>query len=102
MSDAGHKAGGHHGQLIGKLVLLTLAMFGFGYLLIPLYDIFCEITGLGGRTNTEAVTPVMAGPDLDRTVTVEFLASVNASAPWEFRPTVSRMEVHPGTPYRTD
>ncbi|MGB5544148.1 MAG: cytochrome c oxidase assembly protein, partial [Gammaproteobacteria bacterium] len=39
--------------------------------------------------------------DLDRLVTIEFIASVNEDAPWEFKPTVSRMQVHPGQMYRT-
>ena len=37
-----------------RIALVAVAMFGFGYLLVPLYDVFCEITGLGGRTNTTA------------------------------------------------
>jgi cytochrome c oxidase assembly protein subunit 11 len=86
--------------LVGKLLLMTLAMFGFGYLLVPIYDVFCEITGLGGRTGGQ-VTAAQLEPDLDRLVTIEFIASVNQGAPWEFRPTVSRMQVHPGQMYQT-
>ncbi|MEX2352598.1 MAG: cytochrome c oxidase assembly protein, partial [Gammaproteobacteria bacterium] len=33
-----------------KLTLLSVVMFGFGYALVPLYDVFCEITGLNGKT----------------------------------------------------
>lgn len=86
--------------LVAKLVLLTIGMFGFGYLLVPIYDVFCEITGLGGRTGDQATAAPLA-PDLDRLVTIEFVASVNQGAPWEFRPTVSRMQVHPGQMYQT-
>lgn len=89
-----------HGLLVGKLLALAVAMFGFGYLLVPIYDVFCEITGLGGRTGDRA-TAVEMTPDLDRIVTVEFVASVNQGAPWEFRPSVSRMEIHPGEMYQT-
>ena len=89
-----------HGALVGKLLLLTIGMFGFGYLLVPIYDVFCEITGLGGRTGDKAAAVAME-PDLDRLVTIEFVASVNQGAPWDFRPTVSRMQVHPGQMYRT-
>jgi cytochrome c oxidase assembly protein subunit 11 len=89
-----------HGLLVGKLLLLAVGMFGFGYLLVPIYDVFCEITGLGGRTGDQA-TVVQMEPDLDRTVTVEFVASVNQGAPWDFRPSVSRMEIHPGEMYQT-
>jgi len=87
--------------LVGKLLLLTLAMFGFGFLMVPLYDVFCEITGFGGRTNAEAAYAVPAQAATDRIVEVEFVASVNASDPWLFQPAVPRMKVHPGELNRT-
>ncbi|MCC5795094.1 MAG: cytochrome c oxidase assembly protein [Chromatiales bacterium] len=93
-----------HAGLIVRLAAMAVAMFGFGYLLVPLYDIFCEITGIGGRVNDEPAslaqlsgTPV----DPDRRITVEFVASVNQQAPWEFRPNVVTMEVVPGELYNT-
>ena len=94
-----HERKPNHGALVGKLVLLIVGMFGFGYLLVPMYDVFCEITGLNGKTGDQAAAVAME-PDLDRLVTVEFIASVNQGAPWEFRPSVSRMEVHPGQDVR--
>lgn len=88
--------------LVGKLLLLTIGMFAFGYALVPLYDVFCEVTGIGDRTGgATASTAVPTGPDLDRVVDIEFVASVNQQAPWEFRPAVSRMQVHPGQMYQT-
>lgn len=88
-------------RLVPKLVLATVAMFGFGYLLVPLYDIICDITGLNGKTRSEAVAMDERGNSVDtsRTITVEFVASLNTGAPWEFRPAVTRMEVHPGEFY---
>ena len=81
-----------------RLAALALAMFGFGFLLVPLYYVLCDITGIGGRTS-EAVaaqpTEVAAG----RRVMVEFAASVNEYAPWEFRPEVTTLEVEPGRLY---
>ena len=71
-------------------------MFFFGFALVPLYEVFCEITGLGGRTNATAVAAVEENPDRARTVRVEFLAAVAPTAPWEFRPSVSSVQVHPG------
>jgi len=84
-----------------KLVALTAAMFGFGFLLVPIYDVFCDITGLGGRTSNEAAVGVVQAPDFSRSVRVEFVASVNANGPWEFRPEVTSMTVHPGQMYTT-
>ncbi len=73
-------------------------MFGFGYLLVPLYNILCEITGLNGKTSSEA-SVVTEAPDLNRLVDIEFMASVNSYGAWEFEPVVTRMSVHPGKLY---
>ena len=83
-----------------KLVALCAGMFCFGFALVPLYDVFCAITGLGGRTSSEA-QQVTENVDLDRTIRVEFVGALAAGAPWEFRPTVSHMVVHPGQLYET-
>jgi len=92
--------GGGTRTLVLKLVALTVAMFGFGFLLVPLYEVFCDITGLGGRTSNEAAQVTVA-PDTSRTVRVEFVASVHAGGRWEFRPEVTSMTVHPGQMYTT-
>lgn len=86
----------------GMLTLLAVAMFGFGYLLVPLYDKFCEITGIGGRTG-DAVTVEALGTEVDssRLVTVHFDATVNSALPWRFEPTERMMDVHPGKLYET-
>ena len=84
--------------LMGRLILLAVAMFGFGYLLVPLYDVFCEITGFGGRTNTTAEVAAER-PDYSRTIRVEFVTTVNEYAPWEFSAERDSMEVTPGKMY---
>ena len=84
--------------LVGQLLILTVAMFGFGFLLVPLYDVFCEITGFGGRTNETAVT-VAEAPDLSREIRVEFMTTVNSYAQFEFAAEVDSMTVHPGKMY---
>ena len=84
--------------LTGRLLVLVVAMFGFGFLLVPLYDVFCEITGFGGRTNTTAAV-VTEAPDASRTVRVEFVTTVNEYAPWEFGADLPSMDVHPGRLY---
>lgn len=73
-------------------------MFGFGFLLVPLYYLVCEITGIGGRTS-DAVAAAPVATDSSRRVTVEFVAMVNESAPWEFRPRTTSIEVEPGRFY---
>ena len=74
-------------------------MFGFGFALVPLYSLICDITGLNGRYEAVQAAPVSTKVDESRLVTVEFLATVNAGMPWDFRPEVSSMQVHPGQIY---
>jgi cytochrome c oxidase assembly protein subunit 11 len=86
------------GALAGRLLLCAVGMFAFGYALVPLYDVFCEITGFGGRTNTAPVVVAEAADD-NRSVRLEFVTTVNEYAPWEFRSAVTDMTVHPGGLY---
>jgi len=88
----------NHRSLTGQLLILTVAMFGFGFLLVPLYDVFCEITGFGGRTNAEAVV-VKEAPDMTREIRVEFMTTVNAYAQFEFEADADSMLVNPGKMY---
>ncbi|MFZ1625630.1 MAG: cytochrome c oxidase assembly protein [Gammaproteobacteria bacterium] len=96
-------ASGHSNQsLVMRLVIMAVCMFGFGFLMVPMYSVLCKITGIGGRTNdTVAVIPAGIQVDPNRVVTVEFVAVRNEQAPWEFRPTVSSIEIHPGKLYDT-
>ena len=85
-------------QMLGKLLVIAVVMFGFGYALIPLYKRICELTG-SNVLSTQESSGAVAAPkntqvDLTRFVTVEFDA--NARGPWRFRPTLSSVRVHPG------
>lgn len=84
--------------LTGRLLLLAVGMFGFGFLLVPLYDAFCEVTGFGGRTNESPAT-MEASAETNRTIKLEFVTTVNEYAPWEFHSAVPGMSVHPGGLY---
>ncbi len=86
-------------QLARKLVLIVIAMFGFGYALVPIYDVFCDITGLNGKTAAEAVSEVNYEIDLNRDITIEFVTSLNESAPMVFRTETRKIKVHPGQYY---
>jgi cytochrome c oxidase assembly protein subunit 11 len=81
-----------------KLAGLGVAMFVFGFALVPLYDVFCVVTGLGGKT-ANAAAVVVERPDPSRSVRVEFLGSVARGSPWQFEPDVSHVDVHPGQLY---
>lgn len=88
-----------NGALATRLLLFAAGMFAFGFLALPpLYDVFCDITGFGGRTNSAAVAAAEA-PDETRSVRIEFMTTVNSSAPWDFVPDADSMEVQPGRMY---
>lgn len=88
-------------KMVGKLGVIVLGMFAFGYALVPIYKAICEITGInvlalseqqfpGAKPKLPANTQV----DLTRTITVEFDA--NARGPWHFKPAQNTLQVHPG------
>jgi len=84
-------------RLIARLGLVVVGMFGFGFALVPLYDVFCDITGINGKGNGNAVEKSATMPaDLERWVTVEFMAHVQGNLAWEFRPETKKIKVHPG------
>jgi cytochrome c oxidase assembly protein subunit 11 len=85
---------------ITKLSLAVVAMYGFSYALVPIYDTFCEITGLNGKTNEIAYVANDIKED-NRFVTVKFISNVANSAPLYFEPSVSEMTVQVGKPYNT-
>ena len=88
-------------RMVGKLAVVTLAMFGFGYALVPIYKAICEITGINvlalsaqSVPGQRAVLPANTQVDTSRTITVEFDA--NSRGPWEFKPAQRSVQVHPG------
>lgn len=87
------------GQLTLSLLALIVAMFGFGYLLVPLYDVLCEITGLNGKPAGTAAAAVIEKPDLNREISIEFMSTVNANGAWTFEPLTTSLTVNPGKLY---
>ena len=78
-------------------------MFGFGFALVPLYDVMCDALGINGKTNTvSAVQPQGMQPDYSRTVRVEFMSHIKPDMPWQFSPEVQVLEVHPGKVIQTN
>ena len=91
----------HNSTMLGKLAVVVLAMFGFGYALVPIYNAICQMTGVNILALAELVVPgekakVPANTQVDtsRTITVEFDA--NSRGPWQFKPAQSSLQVHPG------
>ena len=87
-------------RMVGKLLVVTLLMFAFGYGLVPIYKSVCSALGINVlslselQTGAGPATPVNGQVDLTRTVTIEFDA--NARGPWDFKPEQASVDVHPG------
>jgi cytochrome c oxidase assembly protein subunit 11 len=89
-------------KLVRTLVFVVIGMFGFGFALVPLYDVLCDITGLNGKVGSKAVKEVTYQVDQSREVTVEFMTAVNESTPMVFRAETNKLKVHPGEYYRVN
>ncbi|KPK40651.1 MAG: hypothetical protein AMJ69_01490 [Gammaproteobacteria bacterium SG8_47] len=97
-----------HRPLVRKLSLIALGMFGFGFALVPLYNVFCDAFGINGRfleiasgqydvnAAIERGEEIAKRRDDSRTITVQFTANRNRDLPWEFHPNVTEVRVHPG------
>lgn len=92
-----------HLIVAAKLCVLVVGMFGFGYLMVPIYDVLCDITGLNGKPSMEAAQSPTAemAQQTQREITVEFVSVINAGAAWTFTPVQRTMKVTPGKTYQT-
>jgi cytochrome c oxidase assembly protein subunit 11 len=84
-----------------KLALVVGGMFCFGFVLVPLYDVLCKVTGLNGKTNGTAYQAVDVKVDTTRQIKVQFVATNNAGMTWKFGPNDAMLTVHPGEPTST-
>jgi len=82
-----------------KLLAIAVGSFGFGFALVPLYNVLCSVTGYGDQAKLLQKVSAIEHPQANRTVTVEFLTDVASAGNWEFRPVVRTVEVHPGELY---
>jgi cytochrome c oxidase assembly protein subunit 11 len=86
-------------KLTWQLWLFAAGFLAFGFALVPLYNVLCDVTGYGNRSKLQQAAQVVEAPDETRTITVEFLSSVPTFGNWEFRPERTQLEVHPGRLY---
>jgi len=89
-------------KVITRLLVAVVVMFGFGFAMVPLYDVFCDLTGLNGKTGEQVALSDTMKVDTSREIKVEFIASLNEEMPWEFRPLTNSVRVHPGEPARIE
>ncbi|MEZ5476154.1 MAG: cytochrome c oxidase assembly protein [Thiolinea sp.] len=70
--------------------------------MVPLYNVFCDVTGLNGKTGAISVAEAnQMQVDESREIKIEFTSSVNQNGLWAFHPLQPSMTVHPGKPYTT-
>jgi cytochrome c oxidase assembly protein subunit 11 len=88
-------------RLTAKLWLFVAGSFAFGFALVPLYRVLCQVSGIGDQKQlTAASAPVQPGVvDTSRTVTIEFIGNLPSVGNWEFRPAQATLAVHPGKLY---
>lgn len=97
MSDSNKTGAGKpraNRKVIIPLVTYALLMFGLGFAMVPLYDKFCQITGI--KDTGARKTIVDLGVDKNRTIKVEFDATINQQLAFDFKPMTSSVEVNPG------
>jgi len=95
VSQASPAQAGENRRLRLRLAVVALAMFGFGYALVPFYDAICTALGVNDFIKADAAPAVNTQVDGSRTVTIELDANAH-NLPWNFRPLVRHVTVHPG------
>ena len=81
-------------QTMRKLFVVSLAMFGFGFALIPFYQKICEVTGVNRLLRPAELTNTQV--DATRFVTIEFDSNLRSALPWTFKPLETSVRIHPG------
>ncbi|SDY76783.1 cytochrome c oxidase assembly protein subunit 11 [Jannaschia faecimaris] len=82
-----------NGRVVAMTLCTVLGMGSLGWAAVPLYDLFCKVTGYGGTT---ARAEAESSEILERTVLVRFDASKERGMPWEFKPVQAKMRVRIG------
>ena len=86
-----------------RLAGMVAGFFAFGFAMVPLYGLVCDITGINRASGTGGriaeADLVKLGVDYDRQVQVEFDYTLNAGLDWDIKPQMRTMDVHPGKPY---
>ncbi|WP_282040250.1 cytochrome c oxidase assembly protein [Halomonas alimentaria] len=83
-------------RTVAKTLFALAGMFAFAFALVPLYDVFCEVTGLNGKTSGSAQTLVHEEVDASRMVTVQFVTRGSAGLPWNLDVETRQVRIHPG------
>ncbi len=90
------KAQSENKNVIKKLLAILGLMTVFAFAMVPLYNVFCEITGINGKVLVSEELYQNVQTDKSRQVTIEFVTNINRGMPWDFKSTVKKLDVHPG------
>ena len=99
---ASNDSAGKNRRTLILLSLLVFGMFGFGFAMVPLYNLICQVTGIQSVQERSSIGKAGAvlgsttGQAEDRWVTIKFDATVNSELPWSFKPMQPKVRVHPG------
>ncbi len=83
--------------MVGKLAVVAVLMFGFGFAMVPIYQKICDVTGVNFLTRAdeqEAQVVKLGTVDQNRLITIEFDA--NSRGAWSFKPEIRSLSAHPG------
>ncbi len=83
-------------RMLGKLLVIALLMFGFGYAMVPVYKQMCEVLGINMLTPQDNTVKYDKNTQVDKSRTITVELDGNAQGPWRFRPTTRSVKVHPG------
>lgn len=90
MNNAGRRS---NSRIVLPLVAIVLGMTGLAFASVPLYRLFCQVTGYGGTTQ---VATAAGDTVLDRKMTIRFNSNVDPDLPWSFAPEQRAVEVNVG------
>ncbi|MDX1668676.1 MAG: cytochrome c oxidase assembly protein [Limnobacter sp.] len=100
MSDKQKSSGGSlHKHMVVRLLVIVLAMFAFGYALVPIYEAVCEITGINVLTKQDKVKraeDLLKNSQVDQSRTIKVVFDANDRGDWRFKPEFNSIDLHPG------
>lgn len=83
-------------RTVARTLVVLAGMFVFAFALVPLYDVFCQVTGLNGKTSTTAQALANQDADMSREVNMQFITRSSAGLPWKLEAHTRQVRVHPG------
>ncbi|MBR2512643.1 MAG: cytochrome c oxidase assembly protein [Halomonas sp.] len=89
-------------RTVTRSIAALIGMFAFAFALVPLYDVFCRITGINGKVDTTAQAIIHEEVDQSRYITVQFITRGSAGLPWQMSVATRQMRVHPGQTAEVD